>query len=184
MIQSWWFPETRAQHKWTNTDQGICHVEELLNFEQTNVTPENVMYTLKHFWCHMFWLFSESTQCVPRDWTICSHLYSFFTAPQRNRSSLDLINSAWGWPESRPPGLCVCVCADICVQEKKKLSKGDVRSIRRQYFLILLPVIHGEKTEKNTYGKQASCGIGAAVCAAGLSRGVKGLAGWCGWAVL
>lgn len=147
MIWSSWFPETRVQHKWTNRNHGLYYVEEVVKFDQANgsINPENVMCTLKHFWCHMFLLISVSTQFVPSDQTICSHLYSFFTAPQRNRSSLDLINSAWGWPESQPLGLCVCVCSHMCIRE------GDVRSIRRQYFLILLPVIHGEKGEKHIW---------------------------------
>lgn len=55
--------------------------------------------------------------------------YSLFTAPQSHQSSLNLINCAWGWPESWPLGLCVCVsvctcvCVLTCMFKRKKIIK-------------------------------------------------------------
>lgn len=99
---------------------------------------------------HAFAYFREHTVCSEGPgWSV-----NIFIAPQRNHRSLDLINSAWGWPGSWPFDVCVCVCV----------------------FSGILPVVNGEK---HTYGIQASSSIRATVCAAGLSWGVKGLVVCC-----
>ena len=95
-----WFPETKEQ---VHMDQYLLRK---LLFWATNLGMSSVCLSILDATCFCL---SASTQ-LPLDRAICEHLYSFFIAPQRNRSCLDLINSAWGWPESRPLwALCVRV---------------------------------------------------------------------------